>query len=173
VLEYKAATLAAHGAQPSAQRREVAVDLRYDWPSALREAGFDPALGTAWLAEGLLMYLPAAAQDRLFENVTELSAPGSRIAVETVGRAAPQRRAEMRKRFERVCDELGIPLGVDISDLTYDDPDRADVADWFDAHGWRATAEPSLDVQRRLGRHVELPLHDGDAFSSFVTAQRH
>jgi methyltransferase (TIGR00027 family) len=181
VLEYKAATLAAHAAVPSAQRHEVPVDLRNDWPSALRDAGFDPALPTAWLAEGLLMYLPSAAQDRLFEQLTELSAAGSRVAVESAGRHAPQRRAEMRERFERVAEQLGIPQGPgsfpDVSDLIYDDPDRADVADWLNAHGWRATAQPAPDVQRRLGRHVELPLtdttHDGDAFSTFVTAERH
>jgi methyltransferase (TIGR00027 family) len=177
VLEYKAATLAAHGAVPSAQRHEVPVDLRDDWPSALRDAGFDPTLPTAWLAEGLLMYLPAAAQDRLFEQLTELSAAGSRVAVETAGRHAPQRRAEMRERFERIAAQLGIPEGPDVSDLTYDDPDRADVADWLNAHGWRATAQPAQDVQRRLGRHVELPMddttNDSDPFSSFVTAERH
>jgi methyltransferase (TIGR00027 family) len=176
VLAYKTATLDAHAAVPSAERREVPVDLRHDWPSALCDAGFDPALPTAWLAEGLLMYLPAAAQDRLFEQLTGLSAAGSRIAVESAGRHAPQRRAEMRERFERVAEQLGIPQGVDVSDLTYDDPDRADVADWLNAHGWRATAQPSHEVQRRLGRHVELPVndttHDGDAFSTFVTAER-
>ncbi|MDF0585145.1 SAM-dependent methyltransferase, partial [Bradyrhizobium yuanmingense] len=88
VLEYKSATLREHGIEPVAQRREVPVDLRFDWPTALHDAGFDASLPTAWLAEGLLMYLPAEAQDRLFELVTELSAPGSRIAVETAGVAA-------------------------------------------------------------------------------------
>ena len=81
VLEYKAATLDQHGAEPVAVRREVPIDLRFDWPKALREAGFDTSVPTAWLAEGLLMYLPADAQDRLFERVTELSAPGSRMWV--------------------------------------------------------------------------------------------
>ena len=86
VLEYKAATLdRARRRTPSAERREVPIDLRFDWPKALREAGFDASVPTAWLAEGLLMYLPADAQDRLFEQVTELSAAGSRIAAETVG----------------------------------------------------------------------------------------
>lgn len=173
VLEYKAATLAAHNVQPSAKRYEVPIDLRGDWPAALREPGFDPSSPTAWLAEGLLMYLPAAAQDRLFEQITRLSAAGSRIAVEAAGSQAPQRRKEMRDRFERIAEQLGIPEVVDISELTYDDPDRADVAEWLNSHGWAATAEPSHDVQRRLGRHVELPLNDGDAFSTFVTAERH
>ena len=104
VLEYKAATLAAHGAQPSATRHEVAIDLRFDWPAALKAAGFDPAKPTAWLAEGLLMYLPSDAQDRLFEQVTALSAPGSRIAAETAASHAEDRREDMRRRFERVAD---------------------------------------------------------------------
>ncbi len=172
VLEYKAAILSAHGARPSAQRHEVAIDLRQDWPSALRGAGFEPSRPTAWLAEGLLMYLPADAQDRLFELVTTLSAPGSRAAVETPAHHAPERREEMRERFERIADQLGIPQAVDISELTYEDPDRADVADWLNAHGWHAIAELSHDVQRRLGRQVELPINDGDAFSTFVTAGR-
>ncbi|HEY7051837.1 MAG TPA: class I SAM-dependent methyltransferase [Mycobacterium sp.] len=174
VLEYKAATLAAHGARPSARRHEVAIDLRQDWPTALRDAGFDAARPTAWLAEGLLMYLPAAAQDRLFEQITSLSAVGSRIAVEAAGQHAPHRREEMRERFERVADHLGISEAPDISDLTYDDPDRADVADWLNTHGWRAAAQPARDVQRRLGRDIKLPVDDdGDAFSTFVTGERH
>ena len=172
VLEYKTATLAAHNAKPSAERHEVPIDLRQDWPAALCDAGFDPSRTTAWLAEGLLMYLPAAGQDRLFEQISRLSAAGSRIAVETAARSAPQRREEMRERFERIAEELGMPEAIDISDLTYDDPDRADVAEWLNAHGWAATAEPSHDVQRRLGRHVETPVDDGDSFATFVTAER-
>ena len=66
-------------------RRPVPVDLRDDWPAALTAAGFDRTQPTAWLAEGLLPYLPSDAQDRLFEMVTALSAPGSQIAVEAFG----------------------------------------------------------------------------------------
>src|SRR5207302_5522316 len=49
VLAYKSTTLAENGVTPSADRREVAIDLRQDWPAALRAAGFDPAARTAWL----------------------------------------------------------------------------------------------------------------------------
>ncbi len=35
VLEYKAATLAEHGAEPVAEVHEVPIDLRQDWPAAL------------------------------------------------------------------------------------------------------------------------------------------
>ena len=43
VLDYKSTTLADNGVTPSADRREVAIDLRQDWPAALRAAGFDPS----------------------------------------------------------------------------------------------------------------------------------
>jgi methyltransferase (TIGR00027 family) len=173
VLEYKAQTLAAHGAQPTAQRREVPVDLRFDWPKALREKGFDAGQPTAWLAEGLLMYLPADAQDRLFELITELSAPGSRIAAETAGVSASDRREEMRERFEKIAAQFGLGQLLNIQELIYEDPARADVAQWLGAHGWQAHAQHSLDEMRRLGRYVEVASgHDPGAFSTFVTAER-
>ena len=174
VLAYKSATLAANGATPSADRHEVPIDLRQDWPTALIGAGFDPKAPTAWLAEGLLMYLPADAQDRLFTQITELSAPGSRIAAETAANHADERRQEMRDRLQRVADELGIQRTVDIQDLIYHDEDRAVVVDWLNEHGWRATAQYSDDEMRRLGRWVDgVPMGDDrDAFAQFVTAER-
>jgi methyltransferase (TIGR00027 family) len=174
VLDYKAATLAAHGVTPSAHRREVPIDLRRDWPTALRSEGFDPQQPTAWLAEGLLMYLPAEAQDRLFERITELSAPGSRIAVETAAHHADDRRAEMRDRFQKVADQLGFDQTVDVQALIYHDEERAVVADWLNAHGWQASAQHAHDEMRRLNRWVDgVPMADDkDAFADFVTAER-
>lgn len=173
VLEYKAATLAQHGVTPSAGRHEVPVDLRLDWPAALRSAGFDPSAPTAWLAEGLLMYLPAEAQDRLFLNIGLLSAPGSRIAAETMRTQAGERREELRERFAGVADKLGWKQMPDIQGLTYDEPDRADPAEWLDAHGWRATVVESQDEMTRLGRWTDVPLRDGDdSFPRFVVAER-
>ncbi|ORW00340.1 SAM-dependent methyltransferase [Mycobacterium kyorinense] len=174
VLDYKSSTLAEHGVTPSADRREVAIDLRQDWPAALRGAGFDPAAPTAWLAEGLLMYLPADAQDRLFTQITELSPAGSRIAVETAARHADERRQEMRERFQKVSEQLGLEQTVDVQDLIYHDENRAVVAEWLADHGWQATAQNSGDEMRRLGRWVEgVPMADDkDAFAQFVTAER-
>ena len=174
VLEYKSATLAAHGATPSADRHEVAIDLRQDWPAALIAEGFDPKAPTAWLAEGLLMYLPADAQDRLFTQITELSATGSVVAAETAANHADERRQEMRERLDRVAAKLGIERNVDIQDLMYRDEARADVATWLNEHGWRATAQSSDDEMRRLNRWVEgVPSGDDkQAFAQFVTAER-
>ena len=82
VIEFKSGVLASLDATAAANHRTVAIDLRDDWPTALRDSGFHPAQPTAWIAEGLLIYLPPDAQDRLFDNITALSAPGSRLATE-------------------------------------------------------------------------------------------
>lgn len=175
VLEYKESVLSAHGVQATATRREVAIDLRHDWPKALRDAGFDASVPTAWLAEGLLMYLPADAQDRLFAQITELSAAGSRIAAETAPTQAEERRQQMKERFEVIKEKFGITDSLDVGELMYNDPDRADVAEWLGAHGWDSTAVQSAAEMRRLDRWA---LPDGpdapadDAFSQFVTASR-
>ena len=169
VLEYKSSTLAAHGVEPTADRREVPIDLRQDWPTALNDAGFDADRPTAWLAEGLLMYLPADAQDRLFAQITALSAPGSRVAAESMGIHAKDRRERMRERFASITAQLDVEP-MDITELTYEDPDRADVARWLCAHGWRAEATPSQDEMRRLNRLVEIADSDDQSFSTFTTA---
>lgn len=173
VLEYKAAMLGKHGVVPTAERREVAIDLRQDWPAALQSAGFDPARPTAWLAEGLLMYLPAEAQDRLFEQISELSAPGSRISAEAVRHHDEERRTQMRERWEKMADDLEIERTVDIADLTYNDPDRADLTDWLNNHGWTASGTGSIDEMRRFDRWAEVPDQDyEDGFTTFVVAER-
>ena len=174
VLAYKSTTLAENGVTPAADRREVPIDLRQDWPAALRAAGFDPSARTAWLAEGLLMYLPADAQDGLFAQIGELSAVGSRIAVETSPLHGDERRQQMRERFKKVANVLGFEQAVDVQELIYHDENRAVVVDWLNRHGWRATAQSAPDEMRRVGRWDEgLPMADDkDAFAEFVTAQR-
>src|ERR1700756_1426475 len=155
VLEYKSTTLEVNGATPSADRRAVAIDLRQDWPAALRAAGFNPAAPTAWLAEGLLMYLPAEAQDKLFTQIGELSPAGSRIAAETPPLHGEERRQQMRERFKQVTDALGFEQTVDIQELIYYDEHRAPLAGWLNDRGWRASVQNSVDEMRRVGRWVD------------------
>ena len=173
VLEYKSQTLATHGATATATLREVAIDLRQDWPTALRAAGFDPTAPTAWLAEGLLMYLPAEAQDTLFTEITALSAPGSRVSAEAIGHRDEERREQMRMRWEKMADEIGLERPVDISDLTYNDSHRADLTEWLGVHGWIASGRKSTDEMRSLNRWVEWAgSEEQDTFSTFVVAER-
>ncbi len=165
VLEYKTAILESHGAVPAARRRPVPVDLRDDWPAALAAAGFDRTKPTAWLAEGLLPYLPSDAQDRLFEMFSALSAPGSQVAIEVFGmnsRGNTQRWRRMRER-------LG--LDVNVEALTYHEPDRSDAAGWLAEHGWQVHGVNNRDEMARLGRPVPEDLADEAVRSTLLRAR--
>jgi methyltransferase (TIGR00027 family) len=165
VLEYKTSILQTHGAAPSADRRTVPVDLRDDWPAALAAAGFDRDRPTAWLAEGLLPYLPSDAQDRLFEKFTALSAPGSQVAIEVFGLNSNSNTARWRRMRER----LG--LDVNVQALTYHEPDRSDAVEWLAAHGWEVQAVNNRDEMTRLGRAVPEDLTDQAVRSTLVRAR--
>src|SRR5271169_4575877 len=104
VIEFKSRALAELGAQPTAFRRAVAIDLRDDWPAALRAAGFETDQPTAWSAEGLLGYLPPEAQDRLLDTITELSAPGSRLATESSRNLEPGDLEKMTERMQHISE---------------------------------------------------------------------
>ncbi|BBX40726.1 class I SAM-dependent methyltransferase [Mycobacterium simiae] len=165
VLEYKTGILESHGAVPSATRRTVAVDLRDDWPAALTAAGFDRSQPTAWLAEGLLPYLPSDAQDRLFEKFTALSAPGSRVAIEVFGANS----SSNTNRWQRMRDRLG--LDVNVQALTFHEPDRSDAAEWLADHGWQVTLVDNREEMARLGRPVPDDLTD-DAVRTILLRAR-
>jgi methyltransferase (TIGR00027 family) len=75
------------GARPRCQRVPVGVDLADDWPKLLAAEGFDSSARTVWLIEGLLQYVDAPDVDRLFARVDELSAPGSVLLYDVVGKA--------------------------------------------------------------------------------------
>jgi methyltransferase (TIGR00027 family) len=165
VLGYKTGVLESHRAVPTARRRPVPVDLRDDWPAALAAAGFDRTQPTAWLAEGLLPYLPSDAQDRLFEMFTSLSAPGSQVAIEVFGmnsRSNSQRWLRMRER-------LG--LDVNVQALTYHEPDRSDAAQWLTDHGWQVNGVNNRDEMARLGRPVPDDLDDEAVRSTLLRAR--
>jgi methyltransferase (TIGR00027 family) len=138
VIEFKTTRLAGIGATPTAAHRTVAIDLREDWPKALKDSGFDPSQPTAWSAEGLLIYLPSDAQDKLFDNITELSAPGSRLATEHV----PDLSAFTDGRSQRMSERLK-QLGSDIemADLVYQG-ERSHVVEYLAERGWETSTLP-------------------------------
>ena len=160
VLSFKADTLAARGARPATRYQAVPIDLRSDWPAALRDAGFDPSTPTAWSAEGLLLFLPAAAQDLLFERILTLSAPGSRIAVD-----APNRNFFEPDNLERRRQAL-----PDASDLWFIE-ERADLAQWLTERGWAVNATEALKVMERYDRPPEGELADLAPRSVFIEAR--
>ncbi|MGW4098929.1 class I SAM-dependent methyltransferase [Mycobacterium sp. NPDC004974] len=146
VIEFKTRTLADLGAEPTAERRTVPIDLRDDWPAALRAAGFDPAKPTAWCAEGLLIYLPPEAQDRLFDNIAELSAPGSAVATEFVP-GLKDFDPETARAATATFSQIG--LNMDMPSLIYHG-ERHSAADYLTAKGWKMTGVGRSEL---FGRH--------------------
>ncbi|BBX28003.1 class I SAM-dependent methyltransferase [Mycolicibacterium alvei] len=162
VLEFKRETIDLLGAAPTAERREVAVDLRDDWPRALRESGFDPSRPSAWIAEGLLIYLPATAQEQLFAGIDALAAPGSFVAVEE-GAPMPEE-AFQAKRAEAVSSGEENAFFT----LVYNQQ-HAPAEQWFGEHGWDAVPAPLNDLLDRAGRSVPGPDSDAGVMTGTIT----
>ncbi|MEZ0349613.1 class I SAM-dependent methyltransferase [Mycobacterium sp. pR1184] len=170
VVEFKSTTLSHLGAEPTAQRRTVAVDLREDWLNALRHSGFDETKPAAWSAEGLLMYLPPDAQDRLFDAITTLSAPGSWLATEY------HRDSSMpllQRRAKAMADRWGkFGFDVDVSTLVYYG-ERTPAAEYLAAQGWSVSTRTRAEMFAEAG----LSAPAGDSMQSLqnsiaVTAVR-
>lgn len=155
MLEFKRKVLADHGATPTAERREVPIDLRDDWPKALRDSGFEPTEPAAWLADGLLMYLPASAQEQLFTGVDSLAAPGSHVAAEEMQPmlAGP---LEAKRAEERAAgDQPGTFFSLISNEM------HRNAAQWFGEHGWDAKATVAADYVHQVGRPVPPAETDG------------
>lgn len=174
VIEFKTTTLEGLGARPTAELRPVAIDLRQDWPAALRAAGFDAYRPSAWIAEGLLAFLPPDAQDRLLDNITALSAPGSRLAAEIFA-TPPDVDGKRGPDLLQTASERWRPHGFDIelSDLRYD-VDRNDVATYLDAHGWqsRSTTLNELLAANGLPEIPQTPENEAFVQNYYCTAVR-
>lgn len=145
VLEFKQGVLDAEGAQPRCRRHPVAVDLRDDWAAALTAAGFDPSRSTAWLAEGLLPYLPPGAEEGLFDTILALSAPGSHVAVEHLPDhgALIAGESSMKAAAEK--------LGVNMDGLLSPEPRRDPIA-WLRSKDWAVEVATVTEVYERYER---------------------
>jgi methyltransferase (TIGR00027 family) len=172
VLAFKLETLESHDVIPIATHVSVGIDLRQDWPKALADAGFDPSVPTAWLAEGLLPYLTADAQNLLFDRIQALSASGSRVAVEAFGNdffsaESFARREEQVEQYRAIATKLG---GKDITEsgnLLYEE-ERTEVTDWLTAHGWHVTAISAEDLLASNNRSIPADLDEAVPGSVFV-----
>ena len=141
VIEFKSSTLSKIGAEPTAEYRAVGIDLRQDWPAALRAAGFDTGRPTAWLAEGVLIgFLPPEAEVRLLDNVIALSGQGSQFAADY---GNIHQSDEDAHRMAEGWRRHGLDL--DISGLTYPGQ-HTDVAAHLEARGWRASRSTLADL---------------------------
>ena len=150
VIEFKSRVLASLGAAAAVDHRTVGIDLRDDWSTALRDSGFDPTRPTAWIAEGLLIYLPPDAQDRLFDNITTLSAPGSRLATEhmDIQGSADEWTEKLNERSRRMGSN------IDLAGLFYTG-ERSTAGDYLTSTGWDVTIRSSQEAYAVNG--FELP----------------
>ncbi|MGA9493691.1 MAG: SAM-dependent methyltransferase [Mycobacterium sp.] len=174
VLDFKSRTLEHRGAQPQAKLVNVAVDLRQDWPKVMRGSGFDASEPTMWSAEGLLRYLPAAAQDLLFERIDSLSPAGSWLATNLPAKRAVEpallaAQREQSQRFRAAAAQVLDAEIPDVDDLWYPE-ERTDLTDWLGAHGWDASTIGMADLLARHGRNV--PADDVLPQVDFVSARR-
>ncbi len=177
VLEFKSSTLREKGAQPTSRLVNVPVDLRHDWPAALRQAGFDAGAPSVWSAEGLLPFLPAAAQELLFERVQALSTPGSRIAVESPGpdfldESARTKQRETMRRLRDLMAQLEPEREIpDVADLWYFE-EREDVGNWLRRHGWDVTVTEAEELMAAYDRRPPQDVEDATPKTLFVAAER-
>jgi methyltransferase (TIGR00027 family) len=147
VIEFKTTTLSELSAEPTAERRTVAVDLRDDWPAALQAAGFDPQSPSAWSAEGLVVYLPPEAQDGLFGNITALSAPASQVASEFVPDTTIFKDPRWRDHHDRMS-KLGFE--VDFNELVYH-YERSHIIEDLTKRGWQVSHRTVAEMHAANG----------------------
>jgi methyltransferase (TIGR00027 family) len=160
VIDFKTLTLGDLGAEPTAERHTVAIDLRDDWGTALQAAGFDPNAPSAWSAEGLVVYLPDEAQEALFDNISALSAPGSRLAFEFVPDTAIFADPRWRAHHDRMS-ELGFE--VDFNDLVYHGQ-RSHLVDHLKQRGWEVSSQTVKELHAANGFHYP----DDDVAEAFA-----
>jgi methyltransferase (TIGR00027 family) len=170
VIEFKTTTLVRSGATPVADHRPLAVDLRADWPAVLRANGFDAGTPTAWIAEGLLIYLPPQAGQKLFDDVDTLSAPGSRIATEDIAGITAEQLRRISERMKTMGDNNSEPP-VSVADLWYVG-DRRQASDYLGDLGWTTAVERTTELFGKYG--LALPAGRVTPFGDpvYVTAVR-
>jgi methyltransferase (TIGR00027 family) len=159
VLSFKQDVLDNVGAAASCHRHVVPVDLRDDWPSALTDAGYRRAERVAWLAEGLLFYLPEATVTALLGSMAALSIEGSTLGTDTMSAATLGH--ESRQDWVSYYASVGAPFifGTDHP------------SELLARHGWRPTLHPYPDVAHQYGRSWPSPALPGPK-STLVTATR-
>jgi methyltransferase (TIGR00027 family) len=173
VLMFKAEVLRTQAGTPAANYVAVPIDLRDDWPTALREACFRDAERTGWSIEGLLPYLPPAAQTGLFEHIRTLSAPGSQLVVDAYH---PEfyRDTTLQATFEQM-DAVRSERSSENETRIYSEDlfftgGRADVADWLTEQGWTTTSVGSIEAMARFGRPAAQSVDATTLCSDFVKA---
>jgi methyltransferase (TIGR00027 family) len=155
VLGFKQRVLDTEQAAPTCQRAALAADLRADWTGPLINAGYQPRQPTAWLVEGLLIYLSADEATALLTTIDHLSAPDSQISFEYESLGSSTMREQARQ----------MPAMAEYSAMWKGG--LPDASGWLSNHGWQVALHNRGDVTTRYGRTMANGAEGG-----FVTAVR-
>ncbi|WP_329014264.1 class I SAM-dependent methyltransferase [Streptomyces sp. NBC_00690] len=166
VLAFKRTVLDRLSATPKAARVEIPIDLRADWVGALADAGFDRAAPSVWLAEGLLFYLPAAAETYLIDTVDRLSTEGSALAFEV-----KLEKDLLAYRDSPLYTSTTRQIGIDLLHL-FDGEPRPDSAGDLVGKGWSTSVHTPFDFTRRHGRGPLPEQNDALAGNRWVFANK-
>ncbi|MGQ4513049.1 SAM-dependent methyltransferase [Streptomyces sp. DW26H14] len=157
-LEFKASVLRQERAAARCERITVPVDLREDWPGALAAAGHDPAAPTAWIAEGLLIYLPEDAVELLLARISARSAAGSRMGLTLGSRGVIERFGASAAP--------GSAASMWVSEMP-DDP-----VGWLAGHGWQAESHTLRERAAAYGRPISTPPRREERPGGLISAVR-
>ncbi|MFF7254485.1 class I SAM-dependent methyltransferase [Streptomyces microflavus] len=166
VLAFKHQVLDGLSAAPKAARVPVPMDLRADWAGALPGAGFDPAAPSVWLVEGLLFYLPPAAETYLIDTVDRLSRAGSALAFEV-----KLDKDLLEYRDSPLYTATKHRIGIDLLDL-FDREPRPDSAGNLTDKGWSTSVHTPFDFTRRHKRGPLPEQNDALAGNRWVFADK-
>jgi methyltransferase (TIGR00027 family) len=156
MLGFKERVVAENDASPRAERITIPIDLRDDWPAALRDAGFDPDAPSAWIVEGLLVYLPEDAVEKLIGRLSDLAAPGSRMGLTSSSGGS--------------IDNWRDAVGDGVSSM-WISALPADPAEWLAGYGWTTSLHDARDKLDEYGRSVG-PRRPGSSPSWLIAATR-
>ena len=156
VIEWKTQTLHELGAQPTAALHTVAIDLRHDWPAALRAAGFDAAVATAWSA---LLFLPTSPHTPPSRQ--------SRLIAENMSGREGAATAIQDRMHETVDRWRAHGFDVEMTDLWYLG-DRHDVADYLNARGWKTDQFTMAELFAEYGQTLAGSADETADFGSFT-----
>ncbi|WP_432149628.1 class I SAM-dependent methyltransferase [Streptomyces sp. bgisy029] len=166
VLAFKHQVLDGLSALPKAARVPVPMDLRDDWAGALPGAGFDPSAPSVWLVEGLLFYLPPAAETYLIDTVDRLSAGGSALAFEV-----KLEKDLLAYRDSPLYTSTRERIGIDLLSL-FDLAPRPDSAGRLADQGWSTAVHTPFDFTHRHGRGPLPEENDALAGNRWVFADK-
>jgi methyltransferase (TIGR00027 family) len=157
VLEFKKSALERHEAQPLTERVAVAADLTESWAEPLTAAGFDPAIATTWMAEGIMMYFTQEQNDALLKVISEMSARGSRFLF--VANGPGWLADDSSKDLKATVDQAGVGFKSHV-----DDPET-----WLHPAGWAVhTADTLENFGTQFGRGNARPGDDDGPVRSWA-----